>query len=76
MHPTVKELISDYRAQIKAHREQTKRIRQSIRAIKETPMFRRDHVGKFRAICALNERLRLIRDCQAQIDRLRAESTP
>ena len=74
MTPTPREEIAGLRADIKAHREQTARIREGIRALKSLPFRQRDPMGVFRANQALSERLRMISAAQARINELRGTS--
>ena len=67
MHPTLKLEISALHAQIKEHRVATKRIRETLRELRARPFATRDPMTAYRAMCALHERLRLIRDCQQAI---------
>lgn len=71
MMPTPREEIAGLRADIARHREQTRRIRDGIRALKRLPFRQRDPMGVLRAHQALSERLRMISAAQARIDELR-----
>ena len=59
--------ISGLRAEIKLHREQTRRIRDGIRAARAA----KDRMAAFRAQLALNERLRMIRDRELLIKEIK-----
>ena len=74
MHPTIRDQLAGLRAEIKRHREQTKRILDGIRQLNERRMGQRDPIAKLHAQSALNERLRIIRDHQILILELKAQA--
>ena len=69
MTPTLRDQIAGMRAEIKAHRVHTQRIREGIRSARA----RKDWIGALTATAALNNRLRMIRDRELLIKELKAQ---
>ena len=74
MRQDVKEETAGLRAQIKAHREHTKRMRLALRGISGLPIGRRDPVGALRLRGAINNRMHAIMGCEGRIVDLQAEA--
>ena len=74
MNHHANEEIAGLRAQIKAHRERTKRMRLALREINGLPFGRRDPIGALRLRGAINDRMHAIRGCEGRIIELQAEA--
>lgn len=74
MRQDVKDQIAGLRAQIKAHREHAKRMRQNLRELKSAPIGRRDPIGAIRMQDAINNRMNAISACKSRISELQAEA--
>lgn len=73
MNPTLREQLAGMRAEIKAHRVHTQRIREGIRSARA----KKDWIGALNATAALNNRLQMIRDRELLIRELKSqEVTP
>ena len=74
MNPHAKDEIDGLRAQIKAHREHTKRMRLALREVNGRQIGRRDPIGAMRLRDAINNRMHAIRGCEYRIAELQAEA--
>ena len=74
MRQGFKDEIAGLRAQIKAHREHTKRMRLALREINGLPFGRRDPIAALRLRAAINDRMHAIRGCEGRVLGLKAEA--
>ena len=74
MRQGFKDEIAGLRAQIKAHREHTKRMRLALREVNGRQIGRRDPIGAMRLRDAINNRMHAIMGCEGRIVDLQAEA--